>query len=119
MAAERFDVAREGTTLVLTPQADLRELDPDALEEEGQELLALAGSRAVRHVVVDLGRTNEFGAAALGLFTGLWRAVGARDGRLAFCNASAQQWDLLTRTGLVDLWHVYPSLEDAVEAVTA
>jgi hypothetical protein len=114
-----FAVEREGKTLVLTPQGDLRELDPDALEEQGQDLLRLVGGRAVRDVVVDLGRTEEFGPAALVLFTRLWQAVAARDGRLAFCNASAGEWATLTRTGLVGLWHVHPSRKDAVEAVAA
>jgi anti-anti-sigma factor len=114
-----FAVERQGKTLVLTPQADLREPDFDALEAQGQDLLRLVGSRAVRNVVVDLGRTEEFGPAALALFTRLWQAVGARDGRLALCNASARQWELLTRTGLVGLWQVHPSRADAVEAVAA
>jgi hypothetical protein len=113
-----FAVEREGKTLVLTPQGDLRALDFDA-EEQGQDLLRLVGGRAVQSVVVDLGGTEEFGPAALVLFTRLWQAVAARDGRLAFCNASAGEWETLTRTGLVGLWHVHPSRTDAVEAVAA
>src|SRR5690242_1248888 len=76
-AVKRFDIQRDGKTLVLTTQRDLRELDLDAIEEH--ELLRLAGSRAVRNVVVDLGGTETFCPAAVGLFLRLWQAVGARD----------------------------------------
>jgi anti-anti-sigma factor len=72
---------------------------------------------SIRNVVVDFGKTGYFGSTALGLFVQLWQRVRGRDGRIAFCNVSADEQDVLAVTRLGRVWPVYPSREEALAAV--
>jgi anti-anti-sigma factor len=116
-AADIFDVDREGDTVVLTPQADLREMAWQEIEHAGEEVLRLLDDRGVRNVVIDLCRTTYCGSTALGVFARLWRKARERSGRLAFCNVSEREQEILATAGLVGLWPVYPSRAAAVDAV--
>jgi anti-anti-sigma factor len=113
-----IEVEQQGDILVLTPQQDLRELDYLDIEEVQREvLLQLADDPALRNVVVDLGKTDYFGSTALGLLIRLGRQVRARNGRLALCNVSAHEQDILAVTGLGRAWPAYLSREEALAAV--
>jgi stage II sporulation protein AA (anti-sigma F factor antagonist) len=118
-ATRLIEVERRGATLVLTPQQDLRELDYREIEAEGEELLRLADAPAVKNVVVDFSRTDYFGSTALGLLARLWKRVRARGGRLALCNVSAHESEIMEVAGLTSFWPIYPSQEDALAAVAA
>jgi anti-anti-sigma factor len=119
ITAAIIEVERRGNTLVLTPQRDLRELDYRDIEAEEADLLRLAEDPSVTAVVVDWGRTDYFGSTAVGLFAQLRGRLRRRGGRIAFCNVSAHEAELLTVTGLARLWPVYPTREDALRAVSA
>ena len=109
-----FKVERAGKALVLTPQRELRELEH---QEIAAELRPLLDDPEVRRVVVDFGHTDYFGSTALGLLTWLLRRVQERDGRMAFCNASVHEREILAVTGLAALWPIYSSREEALRAV--
>jgi anti-anti-sigma factor len=116
-ATRMIEVERRGDTLVLTPQQDLRELDFQEIEAEGEELLRLAEDPSVRNVVVDLGRTDYFGSTALGLLAQLHQRVRTRRSRMALCNASAHESQIMAVTRLTGFWSVHPCLEEAIAAV--
>jgi anti-anti-sigma factor len=111
-----FEIEKVGAVLVLSAKRDLRELEYGTIEAE---LHALADDPRVRRVVVDLGRTDYFGSTALGMLTVLCGHVESRGGQVAFCNLSAHERELLAITGLTELWPVYPSRREALEAVAA
>jgi anti-anti-sigma factor len=115
----RIEVERQGETLILTPREDLREREHREIEAEENELLRLAGDSAVKSVVVDCGRTDSFGLTALGLFSRLWQRVRACGGRMAFCNVSAREAEILEGVRLIHFWSVYPSREEALAAMAA
>jgi len=118
MDAEKgfFEVERVGDVLVLTPLRDLRELDYPEIEVEGKELLWLESDAWVRGVVVDFGRTDYFGSTAIGLLLRLGRRMRNREGRLALCNVSDHEKEILAAAGLAGFWTAYPSREGAVKA---
>jgi stage II sporulation protein AA (anti-sigma F factor antagonist) len=118
-ATRMIEVELQGDTLVLTPQGDLRELDYQEIEAEGEELLRLAEDPAVKNVVVDFARTDYFGSTALGLFARLWKRVRARGGRMALCNVSAHESQIMAVTRLASFWPVLPSREEALAALAA
>jgi anti-anti-sigma factor len=113
-----FAVEREGDTLVLTPQADLRELAFPQLEAGARDVFDLLASGAARNVVLDFRRTDYYGSTALEFFVRLWKRVRERGGRMAFCNVSAHEQEVLRLTNLDRLWPLCPSREAALEAVT-
>ncbi len=118
-ATRLIEVERQGDTLVLTPQEDLRELDYREIEAEGEELLRLAEDAAVKNVIVDFSRTDYFGSTALGLLARLWKRVRARGGRLALCHVSAHESEIMEVAGLTCFWPIHPSRQEALAAVAA
>jgi stage II sporulation protein AA (anti-sigma F factor antagonist) len=117
--ARLIAVERQGDTLVLIPERDLCEVDHRGIEAEKEALLLLTDEPSFRNVVVDLYRTNYLGSTALGLFIQLWHRVRGRGGRMALCNVSALEKDILKVTRLAGLWPSYPSREVAITAMTA
>ena len=113
-----IEVERRGNTLVLTPQTDLRELESQEIEQEMEAILRLMKwDSAVRNVVVDFGHTDYFGSTALGFLVRLRQQVRERNGRMAFCNVSAHEEDILDASKLSGLWRFFSSREKAVAAV--
>jgi anti-anti-sigma factor len=112
-------VERQGDTLVLTAKRDLRELEFQQIGEEQEEVLhRLTSDPSLLNVVVDFDRTDYFGSSAVGMFTRLWKLVRGRGGRMAFCNLSPHEEDILGAVGLIGLWPIYTSRAVAIQAVT-
>jgi anti-anti-sigma factor len=112
---EIMEVEHLGDTFVLTPRRDLRELEFREIESE---LFRVADDPLVMRVVVDFDHTDYFGSTALGMLTLLCQRVEARGGRVAFCNLSAHEREIVSITGLTELWPIFPSREEAIRAVS-
>jgi anti-anti-sigma factor len=113
-----IEVERKGNILILTPRRDLRELEYPEIEVEQEELLRqMEADPTLKGVVVDFGRTDYFGSTALGMLTRLWQHAQKRNGRLALCNVSAHERDILAVTGLIGFWRICSSREEAMNAV--
>jgi anti-anti-sigma factor len=119
LAGGVFEVEQAEDTLIVVPAPGLDELAQQRLEAgTGEVLEALRGSPA-RNILLDFGRTDAFGSAALGLLLRLGGAARRRAGHLAFCNVSAAEQEILRVTSLDRLWPVYPSRAEALAAVKA
>jgi anti-anti-sigma factor len=117
-ATRVIEFERQGDTLVLVPQGDLRELDSLEFGEDPEEVLwLLAADPSLRNVVVDFRNTDHFSTTAGGLLAQLRRQVRGRNGRIALCNLSAHEEDIQAVTGLVPTWSIYPSRAEALAAV--
>jgi anti-anti-sigma factor len=110
-----FATAQEGDTIVLTPQVDMGETNADQINAEVGQVLALLNNSQAKYVVLDFHKTEYFGSTALGLFVRLWKTVSGRKGRMAFCNLSDHEKDILRITRLDSLWHICSSKEDALQ----
>jgi anti-anti-sigma factor len=119
MATGLFAVERLPDTLVLTPLADLGELEYHRRESEAGQVYGLLDDPSVKRLVLDFGRTAYFGSSALGFFIRLWKKVRTRDGSMAFCNLSPQEEEILQVTKLDSLWPVCGSREEALRRVGA
>jgi stage II sporulation protein AA (anti-sigma F factor antagonist) len=116
---EMMEIERQGDTLILTPLGDLRELYCQEIEAEREQVQRhLEAEPSIRGVVVDFGKTDYFGSTALGLLVWLRHEMRVRGGRMALCNLSAHEQDIVEVTGTDVLWTVYPSREEAVAAVS-
>ncbi len=114
-----FLLERDGDTLVVTPQADLSELEYQQIEGGAREVLSLLGEGEVRNVVLDFHRSQYFGSTALGFFVKLWKRVRERGGHMAFCNVSGRGREILEVTKLTGLWPTCASRADALREVRA
>jgi anti-anti-sigma factor len=112
-----FEIEQNGDTLVVTPVTDLTEFACERIEVGSQELLGLLDQEHIENVVMDFHRTAYYGSTALGFFVRLWKRARSRNGRMAFCNVSEHEAEILKITGLDRLWLICPSRQEALEAV--
>ncbi len=112
-----FEWEVEGDLLILTPLTDLHEPDFRQIEEERRNILRFLKRTATKKIVMDFGETDYFGSTALDLFLQAWKAIRRRDGRMAFCNVSDQEREVLMVTCLANLWPICSSREEAIAEV--
>jgi stage II sporulation protein AA (anti-sigma F factor antagonist) len=117
MASSVFEVQQTGQTLIVTPLVDLREFDYGQIEKEAADVLDQLAQTQARNVILDFHRTDYYGSTALGFFVRLWKRVRQRGGRMAFCNVSAHEKEILEVTSLDRLWPICSSREEALRAV--
>jgi anti-anti-sigma factor len=106
-----------GDVLVVAPQGDCSSLESATLETELREILAEISSRGATGLVVDLERAPYFGSTMLGALIKLWRSMTVVQGRLALCNVSATELDVLNATRLNSVWAIHPTRAAALESL--
>jgi anti-anti-sigma factor len=114
-----FDVERDGEVLVVTPTADLRESAYQDIEVGAKDILDVLATGEIKGLVLDFHRTDYYGSTALGLFVRLWKRVGGRGGRMAFCNVSEHEKEILIGTRLDTLWPICTTKAEALKVVRA
>ncbi len=107
--ANLFQMEREGDTLVVIPLVDLSELAFQEIEAGGRGLLELLDHTSVKNVIMDFYMTDYYGSSALGFFVKLWKRVSRCNGRMAFCNVSDYEKEILQTMRLDQLWPIYLS----------
>ncbi len=112
-AGRLIEVSREGDVVILTPLRDLRELEFQEIEAELREV---ADDPGTVRVVVDFARTDYLGSTALAMLALLGRRTRERGGRLALCNVSAHEREIIEIARLGHLWSVYPGRAEALAA---
>jgi anti-anti-sigma factor len=117
MAKGLFETQRQGRTLILVPQSNLSEFDFESIEAEASDVLALIGDGVVEKVIVDFHKTDFYGSTALGFFVKIWKRVRGQGGRMAFCNVSEHEREVLRATKLDHLWPVCESRAEAEKAI--
>src|SRR5262249_42633527 len=111
-----FDIEAEGETIIVTPALDLRELDFQQVGAAGEDVLALLDRAPARHVIVEFCQPDYFGSTALGVFVRFWKRIRSRNGRMAFCNVSEHEEEILRLANLDKLWPICSSREEALPA---
>jgi len=114
-----FDVEREGDILIVIPAGDLRESYYQDIEAAGGSLLERLEKSDIKGLVLDFSRTDYYGSSALGFFLRLWKRISSHGGRMALCNLSDHEREVLTVTRLETLWPIYRTRAEAVKAVSA
>ncbi len=112
-----FEIECVGDTILVTPCRDLREVEYAQIEEGAREVLGLLRDSPVKHLVMDFVRTDYYGSTALGFFVKLWKRVSKRGGKIAFCNLSDHEKEILETTRLDSLWPICASRAEALQAV--
>jgi anti-anti-sigma factor len=112
-----LDLEAVEETLIITPLADLRELAFQQIEAEAKDVLELLETGAFRNVVLDFRSTDSFGSTALGFFAALGKQVQRCKGRMAICNVSEHEREILDVTRLSKLWPLCASREEALAVV--
>jgi anti-anti-sigma factor len=116
-AAGIFEIEQQGDTLIVVPATDLRELDYERIEAGARGILQFLKRGSNRKVILDFERTDYYGSTALGFFVKLWKTLCRSNGRMAFCNVSEHEREILRITHLDELWPICASRREALEAV--
>jgi anti-anti-sigma factor len=111
-----FEIEREGDTIIVIPAVDLRELDYQRIEERARTILELLNGSNIKNVVLDFHKTDYFGSTALGVFLKLWKRVSSKNGRMALCNISDNEKEILQ---IMKLDHFWPICSSRIEALVA
>ena len=114
-----FEVESEGDTLIVAPTGNLGEIDFQRIEASAKDVFDAMARSAAKNVVLDLGRMDYGGTTALSFFLRLWKRVQAAQGKMALCNVSAHELEILGITNLDDLWPIFSSRAEALRAVAA
>ena len=112
-----FECEQHGETMIICPNRDLTEVVCQKLRASDSDIVGSYKDSQAKHVIVDFHKTTAFGSTALELFVRLWKSIRARGGRLAFCNLSEQQREILQLTRLDQLWDIFNSRHEANLAV--
>ncbi len=107
----------DGDILVVAPLGDCSSLAAATLEEELREILAQIAARPAVSLVVDLEQAPYFGSTMLGALIKLWRSMTVVQGRLAMCNVSPAEMDVLSATRLDSVWAIHPTRAAALAAL--
>jgi anti-anti-sigma factor len=111
-----FEIEQQDDTIIIVPAVDLRELDYQS-EEGARTILDLLNGTGIKNVVMDFHKTDYYGSSALAFFMKLWMRVRKQNGRMAFCNVSAYEKEILQITKLDHLWPICSSRIEALEAI--
>jgi anti-anti-sigma factor len=112
-----FEIEHEEDTIIVVPAMDLRELEYQRIEEGAGIILHLLNGTGSKNVVLDFHKTDYYGSTALGFFVKLWKRVRRGNGRMAFCNVSDHEKEILQITDLDQLWPICSSRIEALKAV--
>ncbi|MGE5192246.1 MAG: STAS domain-containing protein [Deltaproteobacteria bacterium] len=103
--------------LIVAPRGDCSSLEAATLELELREILAQVTSSSATGLVVDLEQAPYFGSTMLGALIKLWRSMTVVRGRLALCNVSPAEQDVLSATRLNSVWAIHSSRAAALESL--
>jgi anti-anti-sigma factor len=115
--AEIFEIEQRGNTLIVVPTVDLREFDYERIESGAKHILALLSGDGAKNLVWDFYKTDYYGSTALAFFVKLWQRVRRQNGRMAFCNVSEHEKEILQITNLDKSWPICSSRAEALQAV--
>ncbi|MBM3995544.1 MAG: STAS domain-containing protein [Planctomycetes bacterium] len=112
-----FEIEVQDDVLIVTPTGNMGEFDSEHISTGAKIVFDRLTHSNLSRLVFDFNKTEYFGSTALGFFVRLWRTVSARGGRMAFCNLSETEADILKVTKLNHLWSICPTKADAVRSV--
>ena len=112
-----FQIEKQDQAVILVPQRDLREFEFGEIEDEGSDVLRMIDQGEAQSVIVDFQKTDYYGSTALSFFVKLWKRVRANGGKMAFCNVSAHELEILEMTKLDNLWSLCSTRDEALRDI--
>jgi anti-anti-sigma factor len=112
-----FEIEVQDNTIIVVPVVDLRELDYERIDSGAKRILDLLNGAGIKNVILDFCKTDYYGSTALAFFVKLLQKVRSRNGRMAFCNVSEHEKEILRVTNLDHSWPICSSRTEALEAV--
>ena len=112
-----FGIDDDQTTVTITPLVDLSDYLFEGLQAETRSLLAALDEPSRVNVIVDFCNTTYFGSDFLGVLIKLWKRVQPRGGKMALCNLTRPEKEVIGICELDKLWSICSSAQEARRAV--
>lgn len=112
-----FATESQSTTLVVTPLGNISSFAGDHVQPELERLLALLARDVTKNVVLDLAQVSYVGSVMLAATQALWKRVRANRKKLVLCNVPEVGQEVLRVSKFDQIWPVYASREEALQAV--
>jgi anti-sigma B factor antagonist len=112
-----FTTERAGDTLIAFPSSNVRSLAGPEFTVDRSALVEQIRDPEVRAVVVDFGNVEYFGSLLLDTLCMAWKHARECGAGMALCNVSPVGQEILRKAKLNVLWPVFPSREEAVQAL--
>ncbi len=117
MGAPIFHIERVGATLIVSPQRSVTSLSDDAVKLELAGLLELLDAGDVSNIVFDFGNIDYCGSSMLEAMRRMWKSLPQGKGQMVVCRVNNVLYDILHVTRFDTLWPIFPSREEALQAV--
>ena len=114
---DSFQIEWHGTTVVVTPAANVESLNWDVVEQAADLVMEPLAAQEAPMVVVDLSRVGYFGSVFLALLLRCHKFVKNKRGVLVLCAATDSALELLRIPALDTIWAIYPTREEAMQAL--
>lgn len=114
--AARLKVTHEGD-IVQVEFTSRKILDEGNIAEIGDQLSALVETEHRPRLVISFAGVDHLSSAALGTLITINNKVKNRDGQLRLCNISPQIFEVFLITKLNTLFHIYPTIKEALESL--
>lgn len=116
---ELFQSEMIGNTIIIVPTRNMGEFEMAEMEADPMSAFQqLAELTDGHNVVVDLSQTDYFGSSTIGLFNRLVSHVREQSRKVAFCNLSSHEQEVVQITRVSDFWDVKESREEAIRFVS-
>ena len=114
---DSFQIEWHGNTVVVTPASSVESLNWDLVEQAADLVMEPLETQEAPMVVVDLSKVGYFGSVFLALLLRCHKFVKKKGGELVLCGASEMALELLRITALDTIWAIYPTREEAMQAL--
>jgi len=114
---DSFQIEWHGNTVVVTPASSVESLNWDLVEQAADLVMEPLETQEAPMVVVDLSKVGYFGSVFLAMLLRCHKFVKKKGGELVLCGASEMALELLRITALDTIWAIYPTREEAMQAL--
>ena len=112
-----FSAESEGQTLIVVPLVNVSGLAEKDVRPELNRILEQLKETGPRNVIIDFAKISYFGTTMLEAMHAIWKCAREAGGRMALCNVSNMQREVLHVAGFDTLWPVCSSRQEALQAV--
>lgn len=114
---EDFQLEWHGDVVLVIPASNVESMNWDLIEQAADLIMAPLQEQPVPLIIFDLTEVGYFGSVFLALLLRCHKFAKSRGGELVICGASNLASELLRITALDTLWAMYPTREEALEAI--
>lgn len=114
-APKTFSAEREGQTLIVVPLLNVSSLGEADVKPELDLLLDQLKEGGLQNVIIDFAKISYFGTTMLEAMQAIWRQVRKAGGKMALCNLSDMEREVLHVAGFDRLWPICSSRQEALQ----